>query len=307
MLQSTDRSSLLAAFPTDGQPRVAGAFVITDEEFRVFRALVLKEAGIFLSEAKRQLVASRLAKRLRHFGFTTFSQYYHYLKTQDPQGEERLRMVNCITTNKTDFFREGHHFEFLRDQVFPELRERALQGGPRRLRIWSAACSSGEEPYTIALTIREKFPSHSGWDIKILASDIDTDMLQRAERGIYDKERLAGVPEPLQRKYFLRGKGQWEGSVRIRPELRELITFRRINFMDPSWPIHTRFDVIFCRNVIIYFDRETQRRLFERLRGYLHEDGYLMVGHSESLHWLADLFVPLRGTIYRPRSAKRDQ
>ncbi len=291
----------------EGSSPTTGIFNITNEEFRAFHVLVLKEAGIFLSDAKRQLVASRLAKRLRHFGFSTFSQYYHYLETQDPCGEERLQMVNCITTNKTDFFRESHHFDFLRDQVFPELRERALQGGPRRLRIWSAACSSGEEPYTIALTVREEFPAHCGWDIRILASDIDTDILHRAERGVYTMERLAGMPEPFRRKYFLRGKGKWEGSVRVRPELQELVTFRRINFMDPTWPIHTRFDVIFCRNVIIYFDRETQRRLFERLRRYLHEDGYLMVGHSESLHWLADLFVPLRGTIYRPRSAKRDQ
>ncbi|MGE0679655.1 MAG: protein-glutamate O-methyltransferase CheR [Candidatus Binatia bacterium] len=286
---------------------MAGGFVITDEEFRFFRTLLMQEAGISLGEGKRHLVASRLAKRLRYFGFTSYKQYYHYLMTEDPSGDERLVMVNCLTTNKTDFFREGHHFDFLRERVLPALREKTLRGAPRRLRIWSAACSSGEEPYTIAMTVREMFPASSGWDIRILASDIDTDILRRAERGIYDQERLAGVPENLQRKYFLRGKGQWEGSVRVRPELRELITFRRINFIDPVWPIHTCFDVIFCRNVIIYFDRETQRRLFERLAGYLDEDGYMMVGHSESLHWLGHLFVPLRGTIYQPRAAKRDQ
>lgn len=286
---------------------VAGGFPISNEEFRLFRELLFKEAGISLGEGKRQLVASRLAKRLRHHHFTSYKQYYQYVTTQDPRGEERLQMVNCLTTNKTDFFREGHHFDFLQHTVFPDLRQRAQRGKPRRMRIWSAACSSGEEPYTIAMTVREEFPPTSGWDIRILASDIDTEVLRRAERGVYDLDRLSGVPDAFKRKYFLRGKGKWDGSARVRPELQELISFRRINFIDPQWPVQARFDVIFCRNVIIYFDRDTQRRLFERLHGYLHEDGYLMVGHSENLHWLGDLFAPVRGTIYRPRAASRDQ
>jgi len=307
MLQNVDHSSVLASPSNDDLIVTASGFSISKEEFHLFRTLLMQEAGISLGEGKRQFVASRLAKRLRHLGLTSYKDYYHHLKTADPSGDERLMMVNCLTTNKTDFFREEHHFEFLRHHVFPELRDRALYGAPRRLRIWSAGCSSGEEPYTIAMTVREMFPSGSDWDVRILASDIDTDILHRAKRGIYDKERLAGVPEKLRTKYFLRGTGKWEGSVRVRPELRELITFRRINFIDSVWPIRTRFDVIFCRNVIIYFDRETQRCLFERLSTYLDEDGYLMVGHSESLHWLGDLFAPLRGTIYRPRVTKRDQ
>jgi len=283
----------------------AALFRISDKEFRAFRELIFTEAAIALSDAKRVLVCSRLSRRLRHYGFRTFSQYYDYLMNDDPGGSERLKMINCITTNKTDFFREMHHFDFLRNQFFPELRERVLRGGPRRLRIWSAGCSSGEEPYSIAMTVRDGFGFLPGWDIKMLASDIDTDMLSMAERAIYPAERLESVPAEYQRRCFLRGRGEWAGYFKVRSELRDLITFRRINFADAVWPIHTRFDVNFCRNVIIYFNRETQRRLFERLAAYLHPDGCLMVGHSESLQWLSEMFVPLRGTIYRLRDAKQ--
>jgi len=282
----------------------AGLFRITDKEFRAFRELIFAEAGISLSDAKRVLVCSRLSRRLRHYGFQTFSQYYEYLMSGDPSGDERLKMINCITTNKTDFFREMHHFEYLRGQFFPELRERVLRGAARRLRIWSAGCSSGEEPYSIAMTVRDAFGFLPGWDIKMLASDIDTDMLRVAERAIYPAERLDSVPAEYQRRYFLRGRGEWAGYFKVRSELRDFVTFRRINFAEPSWPIHTRFDVIFCRNVIIYFNRETQRRLFERLAAYLQPDGCLMVGHSESLQWLSDMFVLVRGTIYRLRDSR---
>jgi chemotaxis protein methyltransferase CheR len=288
-------------------PYSSGLFTISDQEFRAFRELIFQEAGISLSDAKRALVCSRLSKRLRHFGFKTFSQYYEYLMSSDPDGEERLQMINCITTNKTDFFREAHHFDFLRQFFFPQVRERGLWGLPKRLRIWSAGCSSGEEPYSIGITAREFFASLPGWDVKILASDIDTEMLRTAEQGIYHAERLASVPAELMRRHFLRGRGEWKGYYRVRSELRELVTFRRINFAEESWPIHTRFDLIFCRNVIIYFNRETQRRLFERLAKYLHPYGCLMVGHSESLQWLSDMFVPMSGTIYRLKDARRDR
>jgi chemotaxis protein methyltransferase CheR len=284
-----------------------GLFTISEKEFAIFRDLIFKEAGIALSDAKRALVCSRLSRRLRHFGFTSFSEYYDYLMSADPDGAERLQMVNCITTNKTDFFRESHHFDFLREFFFPQVRERALWGDRRRLRIWSAGCSSGEEPYSIGITAREYFSILPGWDVRILASDIDTEMLRIGEQGIYPAERLANIPPEFMRRHFLRGRGEWKNYYKVRKDLRELVTFRRINFAEDSWPIHTRFDVIFCRNVIIYFNRETQRRLFERLAKYLHPYGCLMVGHSESLQWLSDMFVPLRGTIYRLRDARRDK
>ena len=165
-----------------------GFLTLTDDEFQSFRELILRKAGISLSDAKRQLVASRLARRLHHFGFKTFTQYYHYLKTQDPGGEELVQMINRITTNKTDFFRENHHFEFLHNQVLPQVRDLTLPGMPRRLRIWSAGCSSGEEPYSIAITVLEALDSLAGWDVRILASDIDTEILQLAEKGISRRE-----------------------------------------------------------------------------------------------------------------------
>jgi chemotaxis protein methyltransferase CheR len=279
----------------------AGLFTITAEEFSVFRELIHREAGIALSDAKKQLVCSRLGKRLRHLKLESFSQYYDYLTNNDPHGEERLQMINCLTTNKTDFFRENHHFEFLRDQLIPEVRERALRGGAKRLRIWSAACSSGEEPYSIAMTVREALAGNPGWDVKILASDIDTAMLGAAEQGIYKQDKVSDVPEELLRRYFLKGKGEWDGQFKVKRELSEMITFRRINLIENPWPFRGPFDAVFCRNVVIYFGRATQQRLFEQISRVLSPDGYLFVGHSENLYWLSDLLVPLPGTIYRLR------
>lgn len=271
---------------------------LKQSEFREFRELILRETGIHLKDSKQALVASRLRKRLRHHGFTSYGEYYRYLVAQPPGSSEHRHLANCITTNKTDFFRESHHFDFLREQVLPEVRSRS-PGAVRQLRIWSAACSSGEEPYSIAITLLDARPALNNWDIKILASDIDTEVLQRAEQGIYDIERVRTLPPNVLKAHFLNGKGEAKGLVRVREELKKLIRFRRINFVDPNWPIRAHFDVIFCRNVIIYFDRDTQRRLFERLVKYLKPAGYLVVGHSENLYGLNDLFTPVRNTVYR--------
>jgi chemotaxis protein methyltransferase CheR len=223
---------------------------------------------------------------------------------QDPRGEESLQMINCITTNKTDFFRENHHFDFLREQVIPAIRERTLRGHPRKLRIWSAGCSSGEEPYSIAITVREALGSMSGWDVRILASDIDTVMVQTAQQGIYKEDKLVDVPEEMLRRYFLRGRGEWQGHFQAKQELRDMITFRRINLVEHPWPFRAVFDAIFCRNVVIYFARPTQQRLFEQMARVLSPEGYLFVGHSENLYWLSDLLVPLPGTVYRLRRSE---
>jgi len=275
---------------------------LTEREFRDFRELILRETGINLKDSKQALVASRLAKRLRHYNFHSYGEYYEFLVRQPPGSPERWQLANCISTNKTDFFREPHHFDFLREQVFPELREKCVHGAPRQLRIWSAACSSGEEPYSIAITALDALRSGAGWDIKILASDIDTEVLHKAGQGIYHFDRVRHLPESVLRAHFLNGKNASEGLVQVRDHLKSLIRFRRINFVDPKWNIRAQFDVIFCRNVIIYFDRDTQRRLFERLVRYLKPTGYLIVGHSENLYWLNDLLVPVRNTVYRPKA-----
>ena len=278
------------------------AYTITDEEFQVFRTLIRQEAGLALSESKRQLLCARLSKRLRHFGFQTLGQYYEYLLTRDETGAERVQMINCLTTNKTEFFREAHHFACLRTQVLPWVQQRFIPGTQKRLRLWCAGCSTGEEAYSLAISVREEMGRLKNWDIRILASDIDTNVLATAAEGLYSVDSMSHVPAEFHRKYFLSGRGEYQGSMRARPELRELITFRRINFIDDPWMIHTKFDAIFCRNVLIYFDRETQRRLCERFVTYLHSGGYLFLGHSESLVGLTERFLPLRGTTYRLRT-----
>jgi chemotaxis protein methyltransferase CheR len=274
---------------------------LTETEFRHFQKLILAEAGITLNESKRLLVQSRLARRLRNLGLPTYGDYLNFLETQPAESDERREMINCITTNKTDFFRENHHFDFLRERVIPEVRARTPGGEPKKLRIWSAACSTGEEPYSIAVTIREALGTERNWDVKILASDVDTNVLSTAERGVYDAERFNKVPEALLHRYFMRRKS--DGALLVNDALKSMIRFRRINFIDPAWPIRTTFDVIFCRNVIIYFNRETQQRLFERLAQYLKPSGYLLVGHSENLHWMSTLLVPVRHTVYQLRSS----
>jgi len=272
---------------------------LTKTEFNQFQEIILAEAGIHLNESKRALVESRLARRLRGLGFHAYGEYLRFLGQQPSNGSERQELINCITTNKTDFFRENHHFEFLRDRLIPEAQARAAAGAPKQLRIWSAACSTGEEPYSIAITVREAFGADRTWDIKILASDVDTQVLATAEAGIFDSERLRPVPEVLQRRYFLRRRE--DRALMAKDELKDLIRFRRINFIDPAWPVRTTFDAIFCRNVIIYFNRSTQERLFERLVEYLKPGGYLLVGHSENLHWMTTLLSPVQNTVYRPR------
>ncbi|MFO0976192.1 MAG: CheR family methyltransferase [Planctomycetaceae bacterium] len=276
---------------------------LTPKEFGLFRDLIYREAGISLSPAKHQLVESRLVKRLRTLGFASFTEYYEFVTSGDPSGEERLKLINCLTTNKTDFFRERHHFEFLQKTLFPAIEQRANETGERRLRLWSAACSTGEEPYTLAMTVLDYFGpmSVNGWDIRILASDVDTEVLSRASAGRYEADRLGDVPADIRKKYFVRTSRAADADYQVRPELQEMITFRRINFVDAAWPIQTNFDLIFCRNVMIYFDEVTQDRLLTRFSEVLVPEGHLFIGHSESILRLDNLYRSLGDTIYRLR------
>jgi chemotaxis protein methyltransferase CheR len=286
---------------------IPGQFVITDREFNQLRALVHQQTGIALNDSKRALVCARLGKRLRYHGYTTFSQYYQHLMEGDPDGQELGRMINAITTNKTEFFRERHHFETLRSEVLAALASRATVDGNRSLRVWSAGCSSGEEPYSIALTVLEALPRVFAWDVRILASDIDTDMLDRGMEGLYPDDQLGGVDERLRQRYFLRGRGACEGWVRVRPEVQELVTFRRINLRDEAWPIKTPLDCIFCRNVIIYFDRQLQHQLVGRFVQLLKPGGYLFLGHSESLLGMRVGLKHRGGTVYQKIDAAENQ
>lgn len=266
--------------------------VFTDEDFAVIRRVVQDYAGIALADHKRELVYGRLARRLRVLGLTSFAQYCATLENDD---NEMRELVNAITTNLTSFFRESYHFDHLRNSVVPELlRSRAAE---RRIRIWSAGCSTGEEPYSIAMVLRDEVPAE-GWDVKVLATDIDTNVLEKARAGVYPASRAEEIPEGLRRRFLCRGAGSNTGSVRVRENLRSMVTFRPLNLMR-EWPMRGPFDVIFCRNVVIYFDKPTQRRLFERYAGILAPGGYLYVGHSETLFKVSDRFDLVGRTVYR--------
>lgn len=286
----------------DGSTARASAYdvqPITDAEFAALRHLIYETAGIHLSESKPALVSARLARRVRSLGYHTFSEYHDHLRSHDPGGVELREMINCITTNKTSFFREPHHFTFLRERVLEPFAEEARARPDSSLRIWSAGCSSGEEPYTIAMTCREAVQGMAIQNVRILASDINTEVLMKAAAGVYPAALADDVPPELRRRHLMRGTGASAGYVRVRPELQALVAFRRINLTGPLWPIRTRFDAIFCRNTMIYFDRATQATLVDRFADALKPGGFLVVGHSENLHGMDARFESMRGTVYR--------
>jgi chemotaxis protein methyltransferase CheR len=269
-------------------------FSFGEEDFAALRELVKTHTGIHLTEQKRELVYGRLSRRLRALGLDSFRAYRQILERGD--SDELVQFCNAITTNLTSFFREAHHFEYLREQV---LESRAADAhGPRRLRFWSAGCSSGEEPYSLAMTVYESLPEARRWDVKILATDLDTEVLARGERGVYDEERVRGLPAARLERFFREdGHGK---SVRyaVTRELRDLITFRELNLMR-ALPMRGPFDAIFCRNVIIYFDKDTQRELFARIAQLQRPGDLLFLGHSESLYRVSDAYTLVGKTIYR--------
>jgi chemotaxis protein methyltransferase CheR len=271
---------------------VGREFVFSTHDFEVIRKLVSQHTGIVLTDAKRDMVYSRLVRRIRQLGLDSFSAYCERLLNGD--GDELGTFINAITTNLTAFFRESHHFEFLAKTALPALMQQ--RQATRRLRIWSAGCSTGEEPYSLAIVVKEVVPAT--WDVKILATDLDTNVVATADRGVYSEDRVKSIASGRLRRWFLKGKGPQAGAVRVAPELRELITFRQMNLLG-SWPMHGPFDVIFCRNVVIYFDKPTQKRLFERYADILAPDGYLFIGHSETLYRVTDRLQNIGQTTYK--------
>ncbi|KUJ74856.1 chemotaxis protein CheR [Thiomicrospira sp. XS5] len=267
-------------------------FDFTEKDFLRVKKVVYDFAGIDLNDSKKNLVYNRLAKRIRFLDMNSFSAYLDYV---EEQGEaEFVHLINAITTNLTFFFRENHHFEYLANQVIPMLLEK--NKASKKIRIWSAGCSTGEEPYSIAIVLKEAVPS--GWDARVLATDLDTNVVQTGQTGVYKIDRLKGVSDERKKRWFLKGSGAREGYVRVKPELQQIIDFGQINLMN-EWPIRDAVDVIFCRNVVIYFDKETQARLFDRYANLLPDNGHLFIGHSESLYKVCDRFELLGQTIYR--------
>jgi chemotaxis protein methyltransferase CheR len=270
-------------------------FEYTETDFLRVKNLVYNFAGIDLNDSKKNLVYNRLAKRIRFLQQDSFDEYLNYVEAQ---GEaEFIHLINAITTNLTFFFRENHHFEFLAETVIPELLQK--NQSTKKIRIWSAGCSTGEEPYSIAIVLKEVVPP--GWDAKVIATDLDTNVVNTASTGIYKIDRLKGVSESRKKNWFMRGKGSNDGYVKVKPDLQAIIEFGQINLMN-EWPIKDQIDVIFCRNVVIYFDKETQSKLFNRYADLLREKGYLFVGHSESLYKVCDRFELLGKTIYQKKN-----
>lgn len=268
---------------------------ISESQYSNLAELVYRLSGINLGVGKKDLMRARLAKRLRVSGCRDVREYLNRLE-KDSTGSELILFLDCITTNKTDFFRESQHFDFLVRDFLPRLDKVCKDGAP--LLIWSAACSTGEEPYTLAMVLLENKTSWSRRDAKILASDLSTQVLDHAKRGVYAMERVSDIPRSLLTRYFQRGTKQWEGHARVRPELRSMIQFKRINLMDP-FEFQQKFHIIFCRNTMIYFDRETRERLTNKFHECIAPGGYLFVGHSESLTGVNHPFKFIRPAVYR--------
>jgi chemotaxis protein methyltransferase CheR len=260
------------------------------EHFRKISALVYQRAGINLKQGKEALVRARLMKRLRRLRMERVQDYLELIES-DRGGEEIAALIDVMTTNKTSFFREMDHFDFLRERVLPGLR------GPR-LRFWSAACSSGEEPYSLAMLLCECLPGIARMDVRILATDISLRMLDKARRAVYPAQAAAELPAPVYRRYLPAAPGGRGAEVQVAPEAAGLVHFAYLNLMDP-WPMRGPFQVIFCRNVMIYFDRDTQQRLVNRFWDYLGEGGFLFVGHSEGLSAIKHRFRYVRPAVYQ--------
>ncbi len=269
---------------------------LTESDFRKISRLVYEHCGINLHEGKKELVRARLAKRLRLGNFRSFPEYMKTVMA-DTSGKEFSILVDSLSTNLTSFFRESQHFDFLRTKYLPRLLERKHKKNEHRLRVWSAGCSSGEEPYSIAITLLESVKGQGRWDMRILATDISTTVLDIARTGIYEAERVAPVPAPLKQRYLRMQRKNDSKIYEVGAEVRNMVIFRYLNLME-EWPIKGPLDCIFCRNVMIYFDKPTQSKLVNRYWDLLNSGGVLFTGHSESLTGIAHKFDYVQPTIY---------
>jgi len=269
---------------------------LTQREFALFQRHIHRQTGIFLPEAKKALVVARLSRRLRHHNVSSFGAYFDLVERDR---EEHTVMLDSICTNETRFFREPRQFEFLETDVLPRWRQRGDAGlVPKRIRAWSAACSTGEEPYSLAMLLRTHFPLEAGWSVEILASDISTKVLAAAREAVWPIERAEDIPSDYRRAYMLRGVRAEEGRMRAQPNIRSLVELRSINLNDDQYAVEGPFDLIFCRNVLIYFNRETKAAVIDRLSRHLSPTGILFLGHSETLHSAAHALKHVGPTAY---------
>jgi chemotaxis protein methyltransferase CheR len=281
--------------PREQQRTGDATMEMTRKQFESICSLVRDQSGIKLASGKEELVKARVAKRLRSLSMTSLSDYLAYLRNGGGS-EELSNLLDAISTNVTSFFREPDHFSYLRNTVLPNIVSGAGRRG--KLRIWSAGCSSGEEPYSIGIHLSEGIQNLDAWDARILATDLSLDMLGKARQAIYDEQRIEGVPAPLRSRYFERLRDGKQQGFRVCGRVRGLVHIARLNLMG-SWPMQGPFDAIFCRNVMIYFDKPTQSKLIGRFRNLLAPGGTLFLGHSESLTGNRDDFRHVRSTIYQ--------
>jgi len=273
---------------------------LSSRDYTRLCALIYEQAGIRLGADKKTMVEGRLRRRLKALDMPTYSQYCDFLFRREGIKDELIPLIDVVTTNKTDFFREPGHFDFLTGTMLPEW---AARDHGRPLTIWSAGCSTGEEPYTMAIVLSEFAETHPGFRFRVLATDISTTVLARAEQAVYPAEAAAPIPSALRRKYFMASRDPASNRVRVVPELRRLVEFRRLNFMDADYGLIEKADAIFCRNVIIYFDRATQEQVLHKLSQRLLPGGYLFVGHSETLHNMDLALTPVAPASYRRSNA----
>jgi chemotaxis protein methyltransferase CheR len=264
-------------------------FDLSDRDFARVCKMIHARAGIALNDSKRSMVYSRLSRRLRERDLANFADYLDLLEADE--GGEWQDFINALTTNLTSFFRESHHFEMLAEHLRAAPRDKPAV-------LWSSASSTGEEPYSMAMTAMDALAGKTP-SVRILATDIDTHVLETARRGVYRHDNVAKLDPELARRHFQRGAGANSGLMRVKKELRDLVSFRQLNLLQPTWPLREKFTAIFCRNVMIYFDRPTQRAVMERIAARLEPDGMLCIGHSENLMWARDLFEPCGRTAYR--------
>lgn len=278
---------------------VHGIKPITEREFRLFQELIYREAGIHLAPVKRALLVGRLSRRLRELGIDRFAAYHDHV-IKDTTGGELVILLDSITTNETHFFREPRQFDYLEQQIFPAWEEAAAAGRRQRyLRIWSAACSTGEEPYSIAMSVLSRFPPESGWQVEILATDISTRVLDKAVAGLWPVNRAESIPAPYLKRFMLRGTGTRQGLMKAGPAVRGPLRFERLNLNDERYPVRGPFDAIFCRNVLIYFDQASRTRVIHRLLDLLAADGHFFLGHAESLTGMTDRVRAVAPAVYR--------
>jgi len=268
---------------------------LTNRDYARLCKLVYAEAGIHLGTGKKIMLEVRIKRRLRDLDLDSYAQYCDYLFGHKGLKEEIVPLIDVVTTNKTDFFREPGHFKFLAEKAIPEMVARR----GNQLLVWSAGCSTGEEPYTLAMVMSEYAQAHPGFGFKVLATDISTTVLKKAEMGIYTDEVVSPVPDALKRKYFMRSRDRDSNRVRVVPELRRLVEFRRLNFMEENYGLAEKANAIFCRNVIIYFDRPTQERILSKLSHHLVPRGFMFVGHAETLHDMNLPLEPVAPALYR--------